>query len=80
MKSIGFGALVVEKLLKPNGLASPAEENLIKTCGLAGMAIKSLLKRLSLDGAACVSYCVSHMFHTCFIPRGGFANTSCLGW
>ena len=60
--------------MEPNERAAPAKENLIKTCGFAGLAIKSILKRLSLHGAACVSYSVSHMFHTCFIPQCGFAN------
>ena len=53
MKIVGFGALVVENLMKPNELAAPAKENLIKTCGFAGLVIKSLLKGLSLYAAAC---------------------------
>ena len=43
------------QLMKPNGLAAPANENLIKTYGFAGLAVKSLPKGLSLHGAACVS-------------------------
>ena len=55
MKIIGFGALVVEHLMKPNELAALAKENLIKTCGFACLVIQSLLKGLSLYAAACVS-------------------------
>ena len=55
MKIMGFGALAIENLMKPNELAAPAKEDLIKVCGFAGLAIKSILKRLSLHGAACVS-------------------------
>ena len=44
MKIDGFGALVVEHLMKRNELAAPAEEKVIKTCGVAGLVIKSLLK------------------------------------
>ena len=74
MKFMSFGALVVDNLMKPNELAAPAKAKVIKTYGFAGLVIKSLLKGLSLYAAACVSYCVSHMFHTCFIPQCGFAN------
>ena len=55
MQIMGFGALVVENLMKPNELGAPAKENLPKTYGFAGVVIKSLLKGLSLYAAAYVS-------------------------
>ena len=56
MKNIGFVALSVENLMKPNELAAPAKENLIKTHGFVGLVMKSLLK-------VCCSVC----FIVCFI-------------
>ena len=52
---MGFGALVVDNLMKPNELAAPAKAKVIKTYGFAGLVIKTLLKGLSLYAAACVS-------------------------
>ena len=52
---MGFGALVVDNLMKPNELAAPAKEKVIKTCGFASLVIKRLLKGLSLYAAACDS-------------------------
>ena len=55
MKIIGFGALVVENLMKPNELAALAKQTLIKAFGFACLVVQSLLKGLSLYAAACVS-------------------------
>ena len=64
MKINGFGALVVENLMKLNELAAPAKENLIKTHGFAGLVMKSLLKVCcSVCFIMCFIY-VSYMFHT----------------
>ena len=52
----------------------PAIDNLMKTVEFAGLALEGFIKTWRLRVAGCVSYRVSNMFHTCFIPRGSCAG------